>query len=559
MTEIPEGTTSIAVSLDGVLAPMKEGGAVETRARAANEGRLSKGPAGYREVGCATVSFCDEDGEMISAIRMARMPEANKKTLKASLLAEVGALLAQRPDLPVVKVADAAHDNWSFLGAQIPGGAERVRGAGRDGRRPPAREDGGDPPLRIGHGAPRLGHELGGGRPKAREGDAMDPLTPRHHGEEVAVFRHGLIGALALRTLSHGEHSALVRRLSEQCVRKPGMVLVDLSAGPARAPWRLGDVGGGPLTALASSRDTGLCALTLVRSDLVWELLVVRPTGGTFELLHRQEMPGDTAILRDAGARKLFLFCASPFLLAPLGPAAPELPQATTRPTPWIKDMNGVPACLGRAGIRSEAYRAVAESVTTLSRDEIAATSRSLQKEDNPAVLVERVGALGAADDEDAHADARRLREWADDRARLERWDEVREILAPYTSGSFTDDEDHAQHFSHLLAVAALHLGDVGEARRRATQAEGHRGSCALPSSGGDRTGPPSSQTLRTASGERGADPARPRSRWRQLVVASGALAIVIALGLVATAGVKRAAARFTVHGPLRDVSLGGP
>jgi hypothetical protein len=126
VTEIPEGTTSMAVSLDGVLAPMKDGGAEETRARAANEGRLSKGPAGYREVGCATISFCDEDGEMISAIRMARMPEANKKTLKASLLAEVGALLAQRPDLPVVKVADAAHDNWSFLGTQIPGGAEVI-------------------------------------------------------------------------------------------------------------------------------------------------------------------------------------------------------------------------------------------------------------------------------------------------------------------------------------------------------------------------------------------------------------------------------------------------
>jgi len=29
----------------------------------------------------------------------------------------------------------------------------------------------------------------------------MDPLTPKSHGEEVAVFRHGLIGAIALRSL----------------------------------------------------------------------------------------------------------------------------------------------------------------------------------------------------------------------------------------------------------------------------------------------------------------------------------------------------------------------
>lgn len=126
VTEIPEDTKSIAVSLDGVLAPMKDGKAVQTRERAAEEGRLSKGPAGYREVGCATVSFCDEDGEMISAIRMARMPEANKLTLKAMLIDELGTILAARPDLPIVKVADAAEDNWTFLQNAIPFGAEVI-------------------------------------------------------------------------------------------------------------------------------------------------------------------------------------------------------------------------------------------------------------------------------------------------------------------------------------------------------------------------------------------------------------------------------------------------
>ena len=37
----------------------------QRRAEAAEEGRLTKGPLGYREVGCATVSFCDEKGELI--------------------------------------------------------------------------------------------------------------------------------------------------------------------------------------------------------------------------------------------------------------------------------------------------------------------------------------------------------------------------------------------------------------------------------------------------------------------------------------------------------------
>lgn len=96
MTVIPEGTKSIAVSLDGVLAPMKDGDAVTTRERAAAEGRVSKGPAGYREVGCATISFCDDDGDMISAIRFARMPEHKKRSLKESLLAEVRAIWEKR-------------------------------------------------------------------------------------------------------------------------------------------------------------------------------------------------------------------------------------------------------------------------------------------------------------------------------------------------------------------------------------------------------------------------------------------------------------------------------
>jgi len=126
VTVIPANATTIAVSIDGVLAPMKDGDAVKTRDRAAAEGRTSKGPAGYREIGCATISFCDEDGEMISAIRLARMPEHKKATLKTTLLAEVQSIWERRPDLRVVKIADAAADNWDFLGKAIPVGDELI-------------------------------------------------------------------------------------------------------------------------------------------------------------------------------------------------------------------------------------------------------------------------------------------------------------------------------------------------------------------------------------------------------------------------------------------------
>jgi hypothetical protein len=125
---IPEGTMSIAVSLDGVLAPIDGGHSpTEVRAQAANDGRVSKGPAGYREVGCATVAFCDEKGDLLGAVRMARAPESKKTTLKEMLSAEVAAIVAARPELKVVKVADGAADNWDFLSsARLPDGEEVI-------------------------------------------------------------------------------------------------------------------------------------------------------------------------------------------------------------------------------------------------------------------------------------------------------------------------------------------------------------------------------------------------------------------------------------------------
>jgi hypothetical protein len=116
MTElVPDEAATVAVSLDGVMAPMKDGEASEKRAETAASGRQTKGPAGYREVGCGTVSFYDEDGELLRAVRIGRMPEPGKDTLKAMLVSELGHALAQRPDLRLVGLADGAKDNWTFL------------------------------------------------------------------------------------------------------------------------------------------------------------------------------------------------------------------------------------------------------------------------------------------------------------------------------------------------------------------------------------------------------------------------------------------------------------
>lgn len=121
---VPQHAVTAAISLDGVLAPMKDGEAQAKRKKTADEGRLTRGPAGYREVGCGAISFCDDKGEMISAVRMARMPEPHKATLKHTLLADVTAALAARPDLRIAKLADGANDNWTYLSSILPDGIE---------------------------------------------------------------------------------------------------------------------------------------------------------------------------------------------------------------------------------------------------------------------------------------------------------------------------------------------------------------------------------------------------------------------------------------------------
>ena len=121
---IPTEAVAMAVSLDGVMAPMKDGERHAKRQRARAQGQLPSGPTGYQEVGCATVSYYDRNGVRLCTRRMARMPEANKAALKRQLTAEVMGALIQRPHLRVVKVADGAPDNWSYLSEVLPVGQE---------------------------------------------------------------------------------------------------------------------------------------------------------------------------------------------------------------------------------------------------------------------------------------------------------------------------------------------------------------------------------------------------------------------------------------------------
>lgn len=123
---VPPEAASVAVSVDGIRTPMRDGQRQEKRAAQAEEGLLTRGGTGYRDVGCATLSFFDAEGDFLRAVRLGRMPETKKATVKQMLRQELAHALAQRPDLTLVKLADGAHDNWDFLHEVLPEGVETV-------------------------------------------------------------------------------------------------------------------------------------------------------------------------------------------------------------------------------------------------------------------------------------------------------------------------------------------------------------------------------------------------------------------------------------------------
>lgn len=65
----------------------------------------------------------------------------------------------------------------------------------------------------------------------------MESLTPKNHLEEVALFRHAIIGEIANRVLERGELSAELRRISEQRVRPPGSDTTRCYAVPTLERW----------------------------------------------------------------------------------------------------------------------------------------------------------------------------------------------------------------------------------------------------------------------------------------------------------------------------------
>lgn len=110
--EVPPQATVVAISLDGVMAPVRQ---ADGPKKEAMTGKQASGPLGYREIGCGSVALYDQAGQRLNTVRYGRMPERKKATLRQQLTAECQHILHQAPSLKVVKLADGTPDNWDYL------------------------------------------------------------------------------------------------------------------------------------------------------------------------------------------------------------------------------------------------------------------------------------------------------------------------------------------------------------------------------------------------------------------------------------------------------------
>jgi hypothetical protein len=117
---VPAHADVLAISVDGVMAPIR---GADKQEKAEQPGKHASGPTGYKEVGCGTVSLYDREAARLQTVRYARMPESRKVTLQQQLETEVASILALRPQLLRVHLADGAKDNWRLMKdieAQLP-------------------------------------------------------------------------------------------------------------------------------------------------------------------------------------------------------------------------------------------------------------------------------------------------------------------------------------------------------------------------------------------------------------------------------------------------------
>jgi len=117
--EVPLGTDVLAVSIDGVYAPIENpdeaDSHVATRREKHANGEAARGPDAYREVGCGSIAFYSAGGDVLGAVRFGRAPEPNKLGTKAMLASYLAAIHAKHERLRIIYLSDGAPNHWTFF------------------------------------------------------------------------------------------------------------------------------------------------------------------------------------------------------------------------------------------------------------------------------------------------------------------------------------------------------------------------------------------------------------------------------------------------------------
>ena len=111
--EIPATVVSASVAVDRVSLPMAE-------ARAATPEDLAKGvrnpvDVNYRMAFSGAITLYDADGDPVSTIRYAHLPEGGAAAMEASFRQDLAALRARLPELRLVTLADGAPEMQGIL------------------------------------------------------------------------------------------------------------------------------------------------------------------------------------------------------------------------------------------------------------------------------------------------------------------------------------------------------------------------------------------------------------------------------------------------------------
>jgi len=138
----------------------------------------------------------------------------------------------------------------------------------------------------------------------------MKSLSPESRGEELAVFRSQVIGAVANRSFSHGELAAALRELSQQRFRPPGSKVTRSYSVPTLERWYYALKTGG-LAALEPRprSDRGHAqAIAAAERVLLCDIRQEHPTASAALILRTLETQGrlEKGVLSESTVRRLF-------------------------------------------------------------------------------------------------------------------------------------------------------------------------------------------------------------------------------------------------------------